>query len=110
MNEISHGHDKATIKSDSSLEMDEKNAEIDGSTQEAAPVTTPLYTVMSEGEKKFTIIILSIMNVMVFFSASLFYPALVPLSKDLSVSTSTMYLSITAFMVRVGFDFDCNGF
>lgn len=99
----------AHLKTPTVVVLDEKHdpnngscEEIQSSNQDAAPVNEPKrpYTILSEKEKIFTILTVSTINVLVFFSNAMYFPALEPIGKDLKVSMAKMYLTITAYMVR----------
>lgn len=59
----------------------------------------PPYTILSEKEKIFTIIMASFAAFISPVSSSIYYPALNPLARDLNVSVSKINLSITVYMV-----------
>ncbi|KAF9888849.1 hypothetical protein FE257_008218 [Aspergillus nanangensis] len=63
---------------------------------------TPAYTVMSEKKKIFTIIIASSINMVAFFAAGVYYPALNPLSEALGVSKVKINLTVTSYMLAQG--------
>jgi len=59
----------------------------------------PPYTILSEKQKVFTIILASFAAFISPVSSSIYYPALNSLSRDLHVSVSKINLSITVYMV-----------
>ncbi|KAI9034970.1 putative MFS multidrug transporter [Aspergillus affinis] len=63
---------------------------------------TPPYSVMSESEKIFTIVLCSAVNFLSPVAGNMYYPALGPLARDMNVSKSTMNLTITVFKVVQG--------
>jgi ACR3 family arsenite efflux pump ArsB len=60
-----------------------------------------VYTILSEKEKRFTIILASFAALISPVSASIYFPALNSLSSDLHVSASDINLSITVYMVII---------
>jgi len=59
----------------------------------------PPYTMLTEKEKIFAIIIASFPAFISPVSASIYYPALNSLARDLNVTVSTINLTITVYMV-----------
>ncbi|KAJ5106846.1 hypothetical protein N7456_003521 [Penicillium angulare] len=67
----------------------------DGATQKP-------YTVLSERAKIATILLVATINGGAFFASTVYYPALHSISKDLNVSFSNIYLTITAYLIIQG--------
>jgi predicted MFS family arabinose efflux permease len=62
----------------------------------------PPYTILSNREKIFTIILASFAAFISPVSSSIYLPALNPLAKDLNVTASTINISITVYIVVQG--------
>ncbi|KAJ5698287.1 hypothetical protein N7462_000292 [Penicillium macrosclerotiorum] len=60
------------------------------------------YTVLSERAKIATILIVASVNTSALFASTAYYPALYPISKDLDIAPSKMYLTITSYMLMQG--------
>lgn len=58
-----------------------------------------VYCVFSEKGKRGVVFTASMIAFLAPVSASIYYPAVIPLSRDLHVSTTTVNLTITVYMV-----------
>ena len=59
----------------------------------------PLYSILSEKEKIFTICTCSMVTFLAPVAAHIYFPALGPLARDMHVSSSKISLTITSFKV-----------
>ena len=64
----------------------------------ADELNTP-YTILSEREKRFIIAVVSTVNFLGPVTATIYYPALGPLARELNVSESHINLTITLYLV-----------
>ncbi|KAE8381230.1 MFS general substrate transporter [Aspergillus bertholletiae] len=64
--------------------------------------TAPEASVLSEKRKISTIITSSAIDILAFFTAGLYYPALIPLAQTLHVSKVNINLTITSYMLAQG--------
>jgi predicted MFS family arabinose efflux permease len=67
-----------------------------------------VYCVFSEREKREVVFTASMVAFLAPVSASIYYPAVLPLSRDLHVSTTTVNLTITVYMVSSNPASSCN--
>ncbi|OJJ85836.1 putative MFS multidrug transporter [Aspergillus glaucus CBS 516.65] len=68
----------------------------------SAPPPPSVYTVLSEREKVFTLLIATSVNFLGPASANIYFPALGEMAKDLNVSNSQINLTITSYMIVQG--------
>lgn len=64
--------------------------------------SAPLYTVFSKGEVRFIIFIAAFAGLISPLSATIYFPALNVLSRDLKVSSSSINLTLTTYMIFQG--------
>jgi hypothetical protein len=69
----------------------------------------PCYSVLSEREKLLTVSIASLATFLSPLSASIYYPGIEAVARDLHVSNNTINLTITSFKVSFCVPFQANG-
>lgn len=74
------------------------------------PPPPSVYTILSEREKVFTLLIATSVNFLGPASANIYFPALGEMAKDLNVSDSQINLTITSYMVRGSSELDRHSF
>jgi len=94
-----HATPITNISSTDGQDQAEKNGTGEVVTSEPIEQPEPPYTILTEKQKIFTIIMASFAAFISPVSSSIYYPALNSLSRDLHVSVSKINLSITVYMV-----------
>lgn len=90
---------EADQKSKQSTEIRSKSIEDNSTDDSSADELKAPYTILSEREKRFFIAVVSTVNFLGPVTATIYYPALGPLARELSVSESHINLTITFYLV-----------
>ncbi|KAJ6024978.1 hypothetical protein N7540_005775 [Penicillium herquei] len=97
-------HSKADGKDVSIANVKSKSLHLDHGGVQGPVNGAPLkpYTILSERAKILTILIVASVNASALFASTAYYPALYPISRDLDIEPSKMYLTITTYMLMQG--------